>query len=216
MYFFFLHGKVIADVDPTSGLAAAAKLDPVNLANGLIQLISYNSGPTIGPFMHINTNVKDIVAGRVPQNPKTPDWAGMTSGDPKLDNSIFALTAKLVFLGFEFDIFGLLDQTGLLLYTYMGLNVALKGVKLAVSRQMSIAITSTMFSGSFGFKFNLEIEIPPSCTLGVPIGNNTITIANLDLGIAVQIRYDPKGWQNDGLVFEAYVFLSSASLRSCH
>ena len=205
-YLFFLHGKAAADVDPTAGLFAAIKIDPVNLGNGLVQLISFDSGPTVGPYLRLCTNVRDLVAGRVPQNPQTPEWAGMTSGDTRIDSSIFALTAKLVFLGFEFDIFGLIDQTGLLLFTYMGLNVELKGVKMKASRQMNVAITSEMFAGSFGFKFDLEIDIPPSVAAGISLGQiSKIKIADLDIGVSLKIRYGEVGWLNDGLVFEASV-----------
>lgn len=205
-YLYFLHGKAAADVDPTAGLFAAIKVDPVNLGNGLVQLVSFDSGPTVGPYLRLCTNVRDLVAGRVPQNPQTPEWAGMTSGDARIDSSIFALTAKLVFLGFEFDIFGLIDQTGLLLFTYMGLNVELEGVKMKASRQMSVAITSEMFAGSLGFKFNLDIDIPPSVSAGIPLGQiSKIKIADLDIGVALKIKYGEAGWLNDGLVFEASV-----------
>ncbi len=94
-FFYFLEGKIVADVDPTSGISMAATTNPINFGNGLIELVSFSDGDKKGPFVHINTNVRDMVTGKVPQNPATPDWAGLTTGDPKLDNSTFALTARL-------------------------------------------------------------------------------------------------------------------------
>ena len=147
----------------------------------------------------------DLIAGKVPQNPKTPEWASLTSNDPKLDNSIFALTAKLQFLGYKFNIFGLIDQSGLLLYTYEGIGVQLPNVDFSASRQIGVAITSSMLSANAGFNFHLEIEVPASNALGASIGKITKFAIVLDAKIALQIRYDKTEWLNDGLLFEASV-----------
>ena len=179
-------------------------MDPINLGNGLIKLVSFNSD-TKGPFVHLNTNVRDLVTGKVPQNPATPEWAGIATDDPKLDNSIFALTAKIVFLGREFGIFGLIDTTGLMLFTYMGLNVNLPGLKMKAKEQMGVIINNKMFSLSAGFNFDLAIDIPPSCTAGLHLGKYSDITFNLDISMTLQIRYNQGGWQNDGLVYEVAV-----------
>ena len=203
MVFLVLHGKVICDVDPTSGIAFAAKLDPVNFGGGLMKLVSYNSGDSIGPFVHLNTNVKDLITGNVPQNPQTPEWAGMTSGDPKLDNSTFALTAKFQFLALELDVFGLLDKESLVLMTYMGLNENLPGLSVSVSRQMNISINKTMFSAGASFKFDIEFDIPSISIDGFKLGSFPHQKISLSIGMLLQINYDTDGWMNDGLVYEA-------------
>ena len=211
-YFFLLHGKIIAEVDPTAGTFFNATMDPIVLANGLIKIVSFSGGDSKGPFIHLNTNVRAIIAGQAPTSPQKPEWAGVTSGDPKLNNSFFALTSKIVFLGYRFDVFGLIDQTSLSFYTYERLNVKLPGVDLAVSRQMTVAVSNTMFTTSAGFVFDLEIEIPPGCKLGIPLGKRTITVAALDVSVRLQIRYGSKNWQGDGFLFEASVRTSDLSI----
>ena len=207
MYFLCLEGKAIANVDPLSGIVASATMKPVDFGNGLVQLCSLNDSSK-GPFFHINTDVKDMVAGKVPQNPQTPEWAGITSDDPKLDNSLFALTAKLALLGSELEVFGLLDMTGLMLFISQGVNVNLPGMKFSASRTLSMVINSKMLSISAGLVFDLDIHIPPMHVAGASIGGSTEHITDLDVGLTLQINYGPSGWSNDGLVFELAVSCS--------
>lgn len=190
LYFYFLHGKVIADVDPTSGIFFSARLDPVNLGNGLVKLVSYDSD-LLGPFVHVNTNVPALIAGKVPPNPATPEWAGISTSDPKLDNSIFALTSKVVFLGREFGVFGLIDQTGLMLFTYMGLNVNLPGLKIKAKTQMNVLINSELFLASIDFNFDLNVDLPSFLTLGIKHGGIHVHL-DLDISMRLQINYDTK------------------------
>ncbi|MCJ1398669.1 hypothetical protein MMC11_001870 [Xylographa trunciseda] len=211
--FYVLKGKLIADVDPTSGLRGAATVAPLDFGNGLIKLLSYSSGNNVGPFVHLNTNIKDLVTGKVPQNPVTPDWAGLTSDDPKLDNSTFALTAKFHFLCLELDIFGLLDKEGLMLMTSMGLDAKLPGLSISAKRQMSVSVNSTVFSASASFNFDLVIDVPPAHVAGVDLGGIPSQKINLDLSMLLQIRYDRTGWMNDGLVYEASFIIDILGLH---
>ena len=201
VYFLCLEGKAVANADPLSGIAASATMKPIDFGNGLLQLCSLKDS-TKGPFFHINTDVKDIVSGKVPQNPQTPDWAGVTSDDPKLDNSMFALTAKLVFLGSDLEVFGLLDTSGLTLFISQGVNVNLPGMKFSASRTLSMTVNKKMFSVSAGLVFDLDIDIPPIHIGGNSFGGSTEHITDLDVGLTLQINYDTSGWLNDGLLFE--------------
>ena len=72
IYWFLLHGNIVADVDPTSGILFAAKMDPIKLGNDLVKIVSYDDDTT-GPFIHLNTNVRDLVTGKVPHNPDIPE-----------------------------------------------------------------------------------------------------------------------------------------------
>lgn len=202
LVFLALKGKVIADVDPTKGIMGAATLDPLDFGNGLVRLVSYSSGPKVGPFLHINTNVMDIVTGRVPQNPKTPEWASLTSGDPRLDNSTFALTGKFHFLALELDVFGLLDHDGLVLMTYMGIGANVPGMSVSFDRQMNISISSSQLAASASCTFHLDFDIPSTSIGGVKLGSFPHQSITLGVAVSLVIRYDQSNWLNDGLVYE--------------
>jgi hypothetical protein len=211
MVFLLLKGKIIADVDPTSGFAMAATADPIDLGNGLVKLVSYTDS-TEGPFLHVNTNVKDLVTGSVPSNPATPEWAGLTTGDPRLDHSTFALTAKFHFLAFELDVFGLLDQSGLLLMTCMDVGASVPGLSVSFKRQMEISISSTQFYAMASLDFDLEFDVPTITIAGVKLGSFPHESIQLDISVALTIKYDKDNWLNDGMIYEASFHLDILGL----
>lgn len=199
-YFLALSGRVIAKADPLAGIIVSATAKPINFGDGLLKLCSLTDS-TQGPFLHINTDVKDLVTGKVPQSPQTPEWAGVTSDDPKMNSSLFGLTAKLVLLGAELEVFGLLDTSGLMLFISQGVSVNLPNMKFSASRTLSMTINQQMFAVSAGLVFNLDIYIPPVHVGSISLGGHTEHVTDLDVGLTLQIKYGPGGWQNDGLVF---------------
>ena len=130
---------------------------------------------------------------------------GLSTGDPKLDNSVFALTAKIVFLGRDFGVFGLIDTTGLMLFTYMGRNVDLPGLKMKATKELNIFITDKMFSAGIAFSFDLDMDIPPKHIAGICLGGINGITTHLDIGMTLQILYNQGGWEKDGLVYEVAV-----------
>ena len=110
-----------------------------------------------------------------------------------------------MFLGSDLEVFGLLDTTGLMLFISQGVNVNLPGMKFSASRTLNMTINNKMLSISAGLVFDLDIDIPPIHIAGASLGGSTEHITDLDVGLTLQINYDPSGWLNDGLVFELAV-----------
>ena len=92
-----------------------------------------------------------------------------------------------------------------MLFTCMGLDVDLPGLKIKAKTQLNVIINDKMFSAGVGFNFDLETDIPPKYTAGVLLGDKNSISINLDISMTLQILYNQGGWVKDRLIYKVAV-----------
>jgi hypothetical protein len=196
-YVAALEGKVAASVDTTKGISFGANLDPADII-GLVQLHSSHS-TTKGPFVFLDTTI--------PGTP--PPWNGVPAADdPKFKGAVFAMSASLVFLGINVDVYGLINTQGLQLIVSEDERFSIPGLDFSVHEKFAITIDDTTLALDTNFIYNFGFDVPDINIGGISLGSVGHASVNLNNDLSLTVTYSITGWKNDGLLFFARVSFS--------
>lgn len=197
---FALEGKVAASVTISTGISFAANTNIVDIL-GLVKIHAYKTD-AYGPFVYLDTTVKDISSG----NFGPPKWLGVTTkDDPNLKGAMFALSATLIFLGAELDIYGVVSTSGLQLIVASSNGLDTSNISFHVRDTFSITINDVHFVAGSTFHFDLSLHIPSINVGGIELGAIDGTVVTLDDELSLTVNYAEADWHNDGIIFYVWV-----------
>lgn len=210
IYLFGIHGTADGYGIITSGIKFSATMDYVNIFD-LVKISAYQS-TTAGPFLYIDTTA-------ITGNTLTAPTGFKTVDDPALAGIAFALSASLVFLDSELDVYGLIDPNHddprLLLNVIDAKHANIAGdVSFSFTKAFSMAINKDSFvlDTSFSLSFGLDISDVKIGSLDLGSYNGTVVKVEDDLSLTV--TYSGTNWEQDGIEFKAGVSPRKLSQRT--
>lgn len=160
---------------------------------------AYNNN-AMGPFIYLDSTIKDIASGDL----GPPKWIGVTSAnDPNLAGSIFAMSATLVFLDVELDVYGVINTKGLQFNVTEGRGLSVPGVDFSVDESFSIIINAQEIVAGTEFKLNLTLDLPDIEIGGISLGSFDGTAVSLDNALSLAVSYAQADWLDDDVEFTA-------------
>jgi hypothetical protein len=147
----------------------------------LNSLCSAMDNMDIGPFIFLDTTVKDIISN----DEGPPPWLGVTAaGDPLLKGVIFALSANVLFLGTKLAVYGVIDVTkGLKLVIDENEPLpSVPGTTFNFTETITMIINADQFEASTKYELSFGLDIPDIEIFGISLGSYN--------GIAVDLKDD--------------------------
>ncbi|KAK6513807.1 hypothetical protein TWF506_008242 [Arthrobotrys conoides] len=207
-YLFALTGKVQAEVDIKTGISFAAHLSVINILD-MVKIHSYKND-RVGPFTFLDTRYKSIVSGQ--SGP--PAWLNASAkDDPNLKSCVFALSARLNFLGIKLGAYGVLNTKGLQLFLDSSAAVPVTGVNFSLNGNFSLIINQSSMTTVAGFKLKIGLNFEDIDLFGLSIGSYKGSLLEFTSNVSLTVNYGGSDWNSNGVSFSVWVEVKILSLK---
>jgi hypothetical protein len=111
------------------------------------------------------------------------------------------LSATLNFLGAGLDVYGVINDSGLVLTVTAAKNTTVPGVEFSLSDTYNITINQDRFTTETKFTFQFGLNLPNIEVWGVSLGSFDVSAVSFTDDLLLTATYNITEWQNDELDF---------------